>query len=958
MRIRVFSLLTFFCAVALIGISGSEAFGQTNLALNKTAYQSSVNIWKDGDIIHGKGSPENAVDGSTVGDALKKIAETDYQQQNDSWFEVDLGNFYKIDKIVIYPRTDCCQSMFKSAYIIVTDQAIGKQPMVDDAKIASSSTYSKFYDPIYETGNKARTISTDGSVGRYVRVQIKGGGAVQLAEIEVFGSPTPVAGHTPDAGKSWTSTAVASGSTSNASSASNAGNTSNPSTGGDSSIDPKNLTRNAVVKATAKQSSTNTWDHRLAGPATKAIDGKKEGGFDKEEIVETKDGNNDWFEVDLGNFYKIDKIVIYPRTDCCQSAFNATWVIVTDQPLEAQPMVDDARIMYSSTFAKFNNPLFTADGDKEPKTVNTNGSVGRYVRLQMKGQGKIELAEIEVFGEPTAVANHKPIPAKAWNAVLQMPFDPNYPNFRGATEGYFDTLQGSPKIIGVKNSATGSFDIAFQDHYGDSKLIKVNTYEKSGAGFNKNAAKSMELTGLGVFAGFAKDAVGNRFIFTSERWKNWEDLVTAKVYKNSEELWTAKYFAAADTNPQMVTGVKALMNSFKTGTSRLVAGKNSLLITTNIFPSHPYQVILDTQNKSNNDSRGFFQSLNQHNFGQRAFFDGSDFVVMENRDHDVTVSLTKLSPDKPLPLIDETKSAEEIAKMTERQKWEQHPGPLTKRLYSVYSHTNFANHTFTELGNVEKGLNDNGYLVLFASERDWDNKMSGYTSTDKVIKTWSQPQIFSPRDIGLVHVKKDFEKETANWVDKDGKLTQCPVMVDNSKLVNSTEAAKTVKYQTANDGWDWTRYAPGSGCENIGERSLITKGVKWVTNLGAPYELSKTKATGEFTSVNHPKLVRIATNKYVVLWEEWKAESAGDGQPKKEYVTTKAASVTLIDRAGQVEIQSSAIKDLGKIRLMPGDDAFEFEGKAAWAVGDSTKNKLMFYTVDGSLNTASFELEL
>ncbi|MCY7344999.1 MAG: discoidin domain-containing protein [Pyrinomonadaceae bacterium] len=716
-----------------------------------------------------------------------------------------------------------------------------------------------------------------------------------------------------------------------------------------------NLARNPGVKA--YQTSANTWDYRIAGPATKAIDGDIAGGLGDQRIVETKpDDNNAYFEVDLGNYYKINKIVIHPRTDnCCTDSFKPA-VIVTDQPLDAKPMVDDAKISYSSTYSEFvTSPI------SQKKVIETKGSIGRYIRLQMKGSDQIELAEIEIFGDQTPVAGYKPNPGKAWNAVLQVPFDPNYPNFLGTDPGknpaYYGTLQGSPKIVVAKNSAM-SFDVAYQDLYETGKKIRINTYEKNGAGFKKNSAESTEVEGLGTFAGFAKDASKNRYVFTSEPWTDYNQLVKAQVTKipfkgSPEAIWDAKYFEPGKVS--LTTGVKSLMNGFFEGTSRLVTAGNSLLITTNIYPSHPYQVILDTQDKSKNTNRAFFESMNQHNFGQRAIFDGSDFVIMENRDHDVTVSLTKLSPEKVLPLIDETLTAEQRANLTEKQKWDGHPGPFTKRLFSVYSHTNFGNNTYTELGNVEKGFGDNGYLVLFAGERDWDYKMTGYNYEEKN----RAPNILSPRDIGLVHVKKDFDKETANWLNSKGERSMCPMKVDNSNFINSGGTTKTVKYKAANDGWDWNTYNCCSCRDEINagqtERTLVTSGVNWITKFGVDYESRKTKATGEFTSVNHPKLVRISTNKYIVLWEEWKAEI---GQTKKTYVTTKAVSLTLSGSNDKVQIQPSAIKDIGKVRLMPGDDAFEFDGKAAWAVGDSTKNKLMFYTVDGALNVASFELEI
>lgn len=700
-----------------------------------------------------------------------------------------------------------------------------------------------------------------------------------------------------------------------------------------------NLARNKST--TAKQSSAHVWKHesgdKVGGPSTKALDGKLTGGLFNQEIVETKHSeNDDWFEVDLGGYYKIDKIVVHPRTDCCQNMFHSTYIIVTDYPLEAKPMLDDGRINYSSTFNKFFKAAFYKKTE-----VKTNGSIGRYIRLQRKGSGAIELAELEVFGNSTAVAGHKPKPGKSWNATLQIPFDPNYPDFRKATGEFFSTLQRSPKIVGVKNSVT-SFDIAFQDHFGDSKLIKVNRYDKDGTGFKKDTTKSMELTGLGVFGGFAKDSDGNRYVFTGTPWSSRGETGASKVYKNSNVLWEGKFYEPGNT---LNTEIKSFLHE---GTSRLAVSNNSLFIAFNIAPAHPYGVILDTSDSKKNTSRNAFESQYHHSYGQRLLFDGTDFVVMEKRDHDVSVTLSKFSPSETFPLA---------------PKPEHHANVHANRVFSVYSHTNFGNNTFIELGDVEKGVNDTeGYLVLFASERDWNDKTNGY----KFDKPWA-PLILSPRDIGLVHVKKDFNKaKDVNWLNKKGTgISQCPVKVDNSSLVNSKGTTKTTIYQEKSDGWDWNSYGCNADkticpCKdeiNAGqtERTLVTNGVKWLTSFGESYT-AKAKSGVEFTSVNHPKLVRISKNKYIAVWEEWKAEL---GKLKKTYVTTKAALITLSSKDGKVTITATSTpKDLGKARLMPGDDAFEFNGKAAWAIGDISKGKIVFYTLDSSLKIASYELDI
>jgi thioredoxin-like negative regulator of GroEL len=69
--------------------------------------------------------------------------------------------------------------------------------------------------------------------------------------------------------------------------------------------------RNIALRKSARQSST--WENWVAAHA---VDGRTSGGFDT--IAHTdaaKDGNNPWWEVDLGGEEKIDRMVIWNRTD-------------------------------------------------------------------------------------------------------------------------------------------------------------------------------------------------------------------------------------------------------------------------------------------------------------------------------------------------------------------------------------------------------------------------------------------------------------------------------------------------------------------------------------------------------------------------------------------------------------------------------------------------------------------
>ena len=68
---------------------------------------------------------------------------------------------------------------------------------------------------------------------------------------------------------------------------------------------------NIAVKGKAKQSSTD-----FDGPAKLAIDGKTDGDYRKaKSTTHTKKSDNPWWEVDLGRSQRIDRVVLWNRTD-------------------------------------------------------------------------------------------------------------------------------------------------------------------------------------------------------------------------------------------------------------------------------------------------------------------------------------------------------------------------------------------------------------------------------------------------------------------------------------------------------------------------------------------------------------------------------------------------------------------------------------------------------------------
>jgi hypothetical protein len=503
------------------------------------------------------------------------------------------------------------------------------------------------------------------------------------------------------------------------------------------------------------------------------------------------------------------------------------------------------------------------------------------------------------------------------------PFDPD--------KGQLTAWMNLPEIVPFAN-ADGSVDIAWRDHSSNPPKIYLSRFAPNANGYARVGAE--ELPSLGLLLGFTKDANGNVYHMTGEKGDG-EARKRIVLYKNKQPFWN---FMMQDGDKPAELPKLPCDN----GTSQIVTGAGKLFLDINLLPSHAYNVLLDLENPAANANRAARETLWHHNLDQRVLFDGTHFIAIENRDHEVTLSMMKFSPTEKYPFEG-----------------------FHERLRSVYTRTNNGNSTFTELGDIALGVDEgNGYLVLFASERDWDNQMEGLTKRGE--QTGLGGQVL-PRDLAVIHIKKDFDKYDANWKDLKGDwYSQAPKMVDNTAMVNSLGESKATLYFAHSDGWDWPNYnediAKGIVSGALALRGRKTAGVNWLTSYGAPFEAArKLPATGQsFTTIVAPKLVRVARNSYVAIWEEWSGQRATWDKlmTDKSYVTTKAMVLNLSAEGGAVRVTPGATKDLGALRVMAFDDAFALGGKAAWVTGDEASKSLKLNLLDANLNLQSFALPL
>ena len=496
----------------------------------------------------------------------------------------------------------------------------------------------------------------------------------------------------------------------------------------------------------------------------------------------------------------------------------------------------------------------------------------------------------------------------------------------------------APQVIAVANAAGDALEIAWQDKNPDNGVIHRARIVRDESGYR--LTDRAQLQSQGLLAGFALDAEGNRYHMSAAS-SSFEDRSPKPVitYKNDQPFWN---LLTQEDDGQCKQPFRPML----LGSSQITVGADKLFYEGNLGDAHTFNVMLGLNGDINSNTACAQHKIWHHNFGQRTLFDGQDFVVLELRDHEMTLGMQKFSPSEAYPYKN-----------------------YFERMRSVYSRTNYGNSTFTKLGGLQLGYNDGeGYLVLFSSERDRDYLMrdvnppgQNYIVADEI----------SARDLAVIHVRRDFDQQPANWRNPDGTwFSMSPQLVDATLMVDSAGESKTTTYRIGDDGWDWPNYSPQTLRElqaaNITEAQHRYAGVKWLTSLGEAHQsAARLPDLGEdFSTVANAKLGRFATNRYVAIWEEYSAKRTlvdiGNDERvhyvDKSYRSTKAAVLELSKNGAQVVVTKGETKDLGKLRLNPYDEPVSAAGKVLFFTYADNGADLVLSTLDASLDLESQNL--
>ncbi|KAM6445865.1 LOW QUALITY PROTEIN: ATP-dependent DNA helicase Q4 [Rhynochetos jubatus] len=275
------------------------------------------------------GSAVNAVDGNWDGN-WRHGSCSQTEREREPWWTVDLGWRRAVAAVVVRNRLDCCWHRLKGARVHVGDS------------LAGHGTCNPVCGTVTDTGpGSASTVCCHGLRGRYVTVAVPGREErLSLCEVEVVEQGCAVL---PGA-------------------------------------------QNVALGRPAAQSSVLD----AGSGAANAVDGNRDGDWERGSCSHTAEEPEPWWRVDLGRRHAVYAVVVKNRRDCCWRRLKGAEVRVGDS------LVDRGR----------RNPacgIITDAGPGSLSTVCCHGLRGRYVTVTIPGrEDALVLCEVEVIRQGCA----------------------------------------------------------------------------------------------------------------------------------------------------------------------------------------------------------------------------------------------------------------------------------------------------------------------------------------------------------------------------------------------------------------------------------------------------------------------------------------------------------------------------------------------------------------------------
>ncbi|KAL1255448.1 hypothetical protein QQF64_013509 [Cirrhinus molitorella] len=278
---------------------------------------------------HGtNGDAQHAVDGDRNSDYYKGSC-THTKFEFNPWWRVDLQNSYYVSKVIITNRGDCCP-----------ERIVGTQIRIGDSLENNGNNNELVHVINLIPAEGTQSYEFKPTKGQYVNIVIPGfAKSLTLCEVEVFAEKEKALCSCPSKSLAFGTKAV--------------------------------------------QSST----YNDLGAAQNAIDGNSETVYELGFCAHTLEENNPWWRVDLNKSYKVSRVVITNRGDCCAERIEGAQI----------------RIGNSLENNGNNNELAATVGpilSGVRKTFKFKPIEGRYVNIFLPGTKKyLALCEVEVFAD-------------------------------------------------------------------------------------------------------------------------------------------------------------------------------------------------------------------------------------------------------------------------------------------------------------------------------------------------------------------------------------------------------------------------------------------------------------------------------------------------------------------------------------------------------------------------------
>ena len=225
--------------------------------------------------------------------------------------------------------------------------------------------------------------------------------------------------------------------------------------------DPINLSQGKPTEQSSRKAS---------GYASLAADGILTGGNPwRGEIQHTTNQAQPWWQVDLGSVATLSEILIYNRTDCCQSRLRDFVILLSEEAFPSDNSLNELLDLPSI------HTLFYQGSTQDLYRFPTE-LTARYVRIQLRGSNSLHMAEVQVMGCPIESAPptlEERFPPVETSSDLQALLDcspPNIPSITPLTpsqdQNYIRTIQYRARGAGNFAEADKVQQITYYDGLG------------------------------------------------------------------------------------------------------------------------------------------------------------------------------------------------------------------------------------------------------------------------------------------------------------------------------------------------------------------------------------------------------------------------------------------------------------------------------------------------------------